>query len=249
MDVIAVIPARYASSRFPGKLLVKDTGKFLIQHVYERVIVSSVLDEVIIAVDDPRIGQACESFGAKWQMTAKTHPSGTDRIAEVIANLEVQIIVNVQGDEPEIDPAHIDQLVQTLRQDPHAEMATLSASFLPHEDINDPNVVKVVLDQKNHALYFSRCPIPYQRNVAEPAGKSLYQKHIGIYAYRKEALLRFSQYQPTPLEQSERLEQLRALENQMTIAVAQVEHHAVGIDTPQQYAEFVQRYQQQCLQK
>jgi len=158
MDVIAVLPARYASSRFPGKLLAHDTGKYLIQHVYERVIESSGLDEVIIAADDERIGHACEAFGAKWQMTATTHESGTDRIAEVVAGLDVKIVVNVQGDEPEIEPAHIDRLIQTLRQNPDADMATLCTSFLPHEDIADPNLVKVVVNQKQQALYFFPLP-------------------------------------------------------------------------------------------
>lgn len=243
MDVIAVIPARYSSTRFPGKLLAKETGKYLLQHVYERVVASSSLDEVIIAVDDERIGQACDEFGAKWQMTEATHESGTDRIAEVVGGLDAQIIVNVQGDEPEIDPGHIDQLVQTLRQDSWADMATLSSPFLPNEDIHNPNVVKVVVNSHKHALYFSRWPIPYHRDEGEPVANGLYQKHIGLYAYRKAALLRFSQCQPTPLEQSERLEQLRALENQMVIAVAEVQHHGSGIDTPEQYAEFVKRCQ------
>lgn len=242
MEVIAVIPARYSSSRFPGKLLAKDTGKYLLQHVYERVAASSLLNEVIVAVDDERIGRACDEFGAKWQMTAGTHESGTDRIAEVAGGLDAQIIVNVQGDEPEIDPGHIDQLVDALRQDSWADMATLSAAFLPDEDIHNPNVVKVVVNSQKHALYFSRWPIPYRRDEGEPAARGLYQKHLGLYAYRKAALLRFSQCEPTPLELSERLEQLRALENQMVITVAEVEHPGSGIDTPEQYAEFVNRY-------
>lgn len=244
MSVIAVIPARYASSRFPGKLLAADTGKYLIQHVYERVIQASILDSVIIAADDERIGQTCEEFGARWQMTDVGHASGTDRIAEAVGNSDAKIIVNVQGDEPEIQPDHIDQLVACLQNDTTADMATLSSSFLPGEDINNPNVVKVVTDNKDHALYFSRWPIPYHRDEAKAVNNRLYLKHIGIYAYRKDALLKLSGFQPTPLEISEKLEQLRALENQMMIAVTQVAHHAVGIDTPEQYRDFVKRYRE-----
>jgi 3-deoxy-manno-octulosonate cytidylyltransferase (CMP-KDO synthetase) len=237
--IAAIIPARYASSRFPGKLLANETGKYLIQHVYERVAQAKSVDKVLIATDDHRIARACEQFGAKWQMTRADHQSGTDRIAEVVAGIEADIIVNVQGDEPEIEPDNIDRLIKVLQQDSQADIATLAAVFGPVEDINNPNVVKVVVDNSGHALYFSRAAIPYLR---EKDTQPVYRKHIGIYAYRRDALLELSQLPPSPLEQAEKLEQLRALENGMVITVADVKHAAVGIDTPQQYAEFAQRY-------
>jgi len=243
VSVIAVIPARYGSSRFPGKLLARETGKFLIQHVYERVCLSKSLNRVLIATDDERIGRACDGFSAEWRMTRLEHPSGTDRIAEAAGNLETDILVNVQGDEPEIEPENIDVLVELLRRDTCAEMATLCSPIREAEEVDNPNVVKVVCSQAGRALYFSRYPIPYYRGdggVSQP----IRRKHLGIYAYRKESLLKLSRLSPTPLELAEKLEQLRALENGMTIAVGEVEHPAVGIDTPEQYAEFVKRYQQ-----
>jgi len=238
--VIAVIPARYASERFPGKALAKDTGKFLIQHVYEQVIKSPLLEEVIIATDDQRIADACDSFGASWRMTRADHPSGTDRIAEVAAGLDADIIVNVQGDEPLIDPLNIDELINLLDQDRQADMATLSAFFAPDEDIGNPNIVKVVVDCRNHALYFSRCPIPFIRDQGQV--QPLHRKHLGLYAYRREVLLSLSRLPATPLEKAEKLEQLRALENGLIIAVKDVRHSAVGIDTPQQYRKFVNQF-------
>ena len=237
--IAALIPARYGSSRFPGKLLARETGKYLIEHVYERVCQAELVDEVLIATDDERIAQACEDFGARWQMTRDDHQSGTDRIAEVVAGIETDIIVNVQGDEPEIEPGNIDTLIKVLQQDKQADMATLAAVFGPGEDINNPNVVKVVVGKNGHALYFSRHGIPYLR---EKDTQPVYRKHIGIYGYRRDALLGLSGLPASPLEQAEKLEQLRALENGMVIAVADVKHLAVGIDTPEQYSEFVQRY-------
>jgi len=242
VNVVAVIPARYASSRFPGKLLAKETGKYLIEHVYEQVCQAGLVDRVLIATDDRRIGQASDEFGAPWRMTRGDHISGTDRIAEVAGSLEADIIVNVQGDEPEIEPESIDQMIELLRGDDRADMATLAAPFPPgeDEDINNPNVVKVVVNRNGHALYFSRWPIPYRRD--EKDHKPLYRKHLGVYAYRMEVLARLSKLEPTPLEKAEKLEQLRALENAMVIAVGQVERSAEGIDTSEQYAEFVKRY-------
>ena len=240
MGIIAIIPARFASTRFPGKLLANKTGKYLIQHVYEQVCRARNVESVLIATDDPRIACACDEFDAPRQMTRSDHQSGTDRIAEVAATLQADIIVNVQGDEPEIAPENIDRVIELLQNDPYADMATLAAKFNRGEDLHDPNIVKVVVNQKGHALYFSRHAIPYHR---DSANTDIYRKHIGIYAYRREMLLRLAQTSPTPLEQAEKLEQLRALENNMVIAVADVEHHAVGIDTPQQYEEFVIRMQ------
>ena len=240
MGVVAVIPARYASSRFPGKLLARQSGKYLVEHVFEQVCQSKSLDSVLIATDDARIGRACDEFGASWRMTRADHPSGTDRIAEVAWELEAEVIVNVQGDEPEIDPANIDLLVECIQGDPEADMATLAAVFGPGEDIGNPNVVKVIVDQRGRSIYFSRHPIPYHRD--ENSKRPVYRKHLGIYAYRRDILLRLSTLEPTPLEQAEKLEQLRALEHGITIAVAEVVHESVGIDTPEQYAEFVKRY-------
>ncbi len=242
MGVIAIIPARYASTRFPGKLLANQTGKYLIQHVYEQVSRAKLVKSVLIAVDDERIGRACDQFTAAWRMTRASHPTGTDRIAEVAEELSAEIIVNVQGDEPEIDPANIDRLIELLSNDEKADMATLAALFRPGEDVNNPNIVKVVLDQQGRALYFSRCPIPYRRGGDKEDTPVVYRKHLGVYAYRREVLLQLSQMPPTPLERAEKLEQLRALENGLAIAVTEVRHESVGIDTPQQYDDFVRRF-------
>ncbi len=245
MGVVAVIPARYASSRFPGKLLASESGKYLVQHVYEQVCQAQSLESVLIATDDERIGRACDEFGASWRMTRADHPSGTDRIAEVAAELGAEVIVNVQGDEPEIDPANIDRLVECIQSDPVADMATLAAVFGSGVDIGNPNVVKVIVDQRGRAIYFSRHPIPYHRDA--DGARPTYRKHLGLYAYRCDTLLRLSALEPTPLEQAEKLEQLRALEHGITIAVAEVVHESVGIDTPEQYAEFVKRYKKKVI--
>ena len=241
MGVVAVIPARYTSSRFPGKVLAKQTGKYLIQHVYERVCAARLVDDVIIATDDPRVSDACSQFQAPCTMTRPDHPSGTDRIAEAVADLSADIVVNVQGDEPEIDPAHIDRAVELLRSDGDAHIATLACPLTSRADIENPNIVKVVVTLTGRALYFSRWPIPYCRD-ADGIGPVAYRRHLGLYAYRKPVLLRMSGWPPTPLEETEKLEQLRALENGLTIAVADTEHSAEGIDTPEQYAAFVRRY-------
>ena len=239
MPVIAVIPARYDSSRFPGKPLAQATGKYLIQHVWEQVRRAARIDQVLVATDDERIRRACGEFGAQAVMTRRDHQSGTDRIAEVAAGIAADIVVNVQGDEPEIDPAVIDKAVELLRRDQQADLSTLCAPFGADEAIDNPNVVKVVTGLNGRALYFSRWPIPFNRDGQ--SAKTLYRKHLGLYAYRREALLRFARLPASPLEKTEKLEQLRALENGMTIVVGEVSHPAVGIDTPEQYAEFVKR--------
>ncbi len=240
MKTIAVIPARYASTRFPGKLLAKETGKYLIQHVYEQVSRAGNIESVLIATDDRRIGEACDEFGAKWCMTRADHPSGTDRIAETAAGLEADIIINVQGDEPEIEPANLETLAGLLKKHSFADMATLAAPFGKNEDVSNPNVVKVVLNNWGSALYFSRSIIPYQRDAR--SDKPVYYKHLGTYAYRREMLHQISQLKPTPLEQAEKLEQLRVLEYGYAIAVGIVDHAVAGIDTPEQYKAFVERY-------
>ncbi len=241
MNVTAIIPARYASTRFPGKLLAKQTGKFVIQHVYEQVIQARRIDRTIIAVDDPRIADACSNFGADWIMTRSDHTCGTDRLAEVAENITTDLIINVQGDEPELPPENIDTLVQLMCDQTDAGMGTLISQIDNPDDINNLNIVKVVINNQGKALYFSRCPIPFNRDNA-PFNRQYY-KHIGIYAYRRDVLMMFSKLPPAPLEQMEKLEQLRALENGISIAVAKVQHTASGIDTPEQYQDFLTRWQ------
>ncbi len=246
MNAIAVIPARFASSRFPGKPLANQTGKCLIQHVYEQASKCTRLGDVIVATDDARIRDAVESFGGNVVMTRADHSTGTDRVAEVAQDLHADIIVNVQGDEPEIDPAHIDSLIGALHSDQDALIATLACPFavLDGADPRDPNTVKVVLDGRSRAIYFSRALIPHPREF-EVSGASHqpapYLLHLGIYAYRPAFLSEIVQLPPTPLERTEKLEQLRWIEHGYKIAVRLVDHAAVGIDTPQDYENFVAR--------
>jgi len=242
LSVIAVIPARYDSSRFPGKVLARQTGKYLIQHVYEQVAKAGLVDEVLVATDDERVMAACREFGANCKKTRRECASGTDRVAEAVAAIPANIIINVQGDEPELNSEHVDELVRALQEDDSADIATL-ATVMREDDagIVDPNVVKVVVNRKGHALYFSRATIPCRRDKADK-DRPTYRRHIGLYGFQRTRLLEFAKYTPTMLEQTEKLEQLRALENGMTIAVRDVRHPATGIDTPEQYVEFVRRY-------
>ena len=261
MKVWVLIPARYGSTRLAGKVLAKDTGKFLIQHTYEQACLAGLADRVIIAADDEKIVAAAESFGAECILTSVEHKSGTDRIAEAVKkiadsnNVEPtgkeklnadDIIVNLQGDEPEIDPENIDFLAELLINNPDypMAMATLAAEFTTPEQIADPNIVKVILDSKDRAIYFSRAPIPYDREKAGIGGIQQYLRHIGIYAYRKEFLLKITALSQSPLETTEKLEQLRAIENGFAILVGKVKHTCDGIDTPEQYAAFVARQKQ-----
>ncbi|MEX0777031.1 MAG: 3-deoxy-manno-octulosonate cytidylyltransferase [Phycisphaeraceae bacterium] len=248
-DALAVIPARYGSTRFPGKPLAKDTGKYLIQHVVEKAGQALRIKRVVVATDDQRIFDAVKSFGAEAVMTRADHPNGTSRIAQVIASpafAGFSIIVNVQGDEPDIEPRVIDELVEGLTVDTEAPMATLASPFADDEDPADPNIVKVVLATvkgRHRALYFSRSLIPYDRDRSTAdLDRKLYLKHPGLYAYRRDFLPRYVALPPTPLEQTEQLEQLRALEHGHAIALVKtmVRHH--GIDTPEQYEAFVQRH-------
>jgi len=241
--VYACLPARYSSTRFPGKVLAKDTGKFLIQHTYEQACLAKLPQKVIIAADDKRIVAAAESFGAECVLTSPEHKSGTDRIAEAIADIDVDIVVNLQADEPEIDPANIDAVAKLLLENQKYDMATLAAEFQNQEQIADPNIVKVVTDCNNKAIYFSRAPIPYDREKTGLGPVNCYLRHLGIYAYRKDFLLKFTELPQGRLEQIEKLEQLRAIENGYPILVGKVEHFCDGIDTLQQYAEFVVRYE------
>jgi 3-deoxy-manno-octulosonate cytidylyltransferase (CMP-KDO synthetase) len=244
VKVIACIPARYGSTRFAAKVLAKHTGKFLIQHTWERACEAKLLESVIIATDDTKVVEAGESFGAECVLTSPEHQSGTDRIAEAVRDVEVDIVVNLQADEPEIDPKSIDYLAELLIKNTDYPMATLAAEFKTVEQIADPNIVKVVLDCKGGAIYFSRSPIPYEREKGGIGDVGQYLRHLGIYAYRKEFLLEFTTLPQTTLEKTEKLEQLRAIENGFPILVGKVEHTCDGIDTPEQYAAFVKRVKQ-----
>jgi 3-deoxy-manno-octulosonate cytidylyltransferase (CMP-KDO synthetase) len=236
--VVAVIPARFASTRFPGKMLADRSGKPLIQHVHERAALARSLERIIIAADDLRIVDAVRRFGGEAVMTRADHPNGTSRIAEVAASLDCELIVNVQGDEPELEPALIDLAVEQLQRHPDCPVGTLASPFAAGEDPRDPNIVKVVVDARGCALYFSRALIPHDR---DGTGASPPLKHVGLYVYRREFLPRYVALEPTPLEQAERLEQLRVLEHGYGIAVAIGQAHSHGIDTPQQYEAFVLR--------
>ncbi len=242
MKVIAVIPARYDSTRFAGKVLARDTGKYLIQHTWEQACKARLPENVIIAADDDKVVAAAREFGAECVLTSPDHQSGTDRIAEAVADMDVEIVVNLQGDEPEIDPGSIDYLARLLMDNADCPMATLSAEFQSSQQVADPNIVKVVVGTSKQAIYFSRHPIPYDRDAAGVGDVGQYLRHLGIYAYRKDFLLQITSLPQTPLENIEKLEQLRAIENGYSILVGKVEHTCDGIDTPVQYAEFVKRY-------
>ena len=236
-SVVAVIPARYASTRLPGKPLLNETGKYLIQHVYESVRACRDLDQVIVATDDDRIAEAIRSFGGVAVMTSTHHPTGTDRIAEAVRDIDCERIVNVQGDEPEIEPALITALIGLL--DKGAEMATLATPFKRPEDAMASSRVKVVIDRHHNALYFSRSRIPYANGNGTPSPALL---HLGLYGYTKSFLQRYVTLDRTALEQAERLEQLRALEHGYKIKVGIVPwNSAGGVDTPEDYAAFVKR--------
>ena len=242
MKILACIPARYGSTRFAGKVLAKDTGKFLIQHTYEQACLAKLPNKVIIAADDERIAAAAESFGAECILTSPEHKSGSDRIAEAVADLDVDIVVNLQADEPEIEPENIDYLAKLLLDNPDCQMATLAAYFQNTKQVSNPNIVKVTINSNNYALYFSRSVIPYDRKAEGVGQVEDYLRHLGIYAYRKDFLLRITSMPQSNLEKNEKLEQLRAIENGYPILVGKVQHTCDGIDTPQQYAEFVTRY-------
>lgn len=295
-----MIPARYDSVRFPGKVLAKNTGKYLIQHTYEQACRAELLSKVIIATDSEKVLAACKEFGGECVMTSPDHQSGTDRIAEAVAAYDVKlateatentevnkgtnsntikanmateplaslgvpsghatqpstfggchpsqattgydIVVNVQGDEPEIDPANIDKLAKLLVDNPKCQMATLVAAFESKEQVSDANIVKVIVDKNGYAIYFSRSVIPYDRTAGGAGDIKNYLRHLGIYAYRKGFLNTITKLPQTSLEKLEKLEQLRAIENGYQILTAKVEHTCDGIDTPQQYEAFVKRY-------
>ncbi len=240
MSIVAVIPARYGSRRFEGKPLAKATGKYLIQHVYEQVCACDLIEQVIIATDDERIVQAAHEFKADCRMTRADHICGTDRIAEVAADLTAEIIINVQGDEPDITPGILETLIRRMQTEPQIKMATLARRFCSEEDPADPNLVKVVLDHQGYALYFSRAAIPFGRDCpSRLAPADQYLLHLGVYGYRRDFLLAMNKMEPSSLEKLEKLEQLRALEGGVRIAVEVVDYPGHGIDTPEQYAAWV----------
>jgi 3-deoxy-manno-octulosonate cytidylyltransferase (CMP-KDO synthetase) len=246
MEIIVVIPARFASTRLPGKPLLSETGRPLIQHVVEAARRAQSLQRIIVATDDPRIADAVAAFGGEAMMTRADHATGTDRVAEVAARIEqARIIVNVQGDEPEIAGATIDHLVSLLEDDPDAPMATLATPIRDPAVYRDPSCVKVVCSRRGRALYFSRSPIPCHRDgLPDPATAStpLAHLHLGLYAYRREFLLSIGSLPRSPLEAVEKLEQLRVLEAGHPIAVGIVDEPSIGIDTPEDYRRFVDRF-------
>jgi 3-deoxy-manno-octulosonate cytidylyltransferase (CMP-KDO synthetase) len=229
--VVAIIPARYGSTRFPGKPLATIAGKPMIQHVYERTAGVNSVDRVLVATDDERIREAVRSFGGEAVMTGRQHESGTDRIAEVAERLDAPIVVNVQGDIPFLDPEMLAAGVKPLLDDADLPMATIKTVIRSREELENPNVVKVVTDRAGHALYFSRYPIPYWRDGNAPDRAAF--RHIGLYVYRREFLLRFAGLPPSPLERAEKLEQLRALEWGFRIKVAEVGEASIEVDTPE----------------
>ena len=231
--MIGIIPARYGSTRFPGKPLALIAGKPLIRHVVERCQEAASLAEVIVATDDTRIWEVAQGF-CRAEMTAPEHPSGSDRIAEVAERCVCDAVINIQGDEPLIDPAVIDAVAGALA---HAEMSTAATRITSAEEYGNPNVVKVVVNAAGRALYFSRRTIPYLRDaasgsVSEQLAAFPFMKHLGIYGYRRETLLQLVKFPVSPLERAEKLEQLRALENGIGIAVVPVDYDSVGVDVP-----------------
>lgn len=280
MKIVVCIPARYASTRFPAKILAKGTGKYLVQHTWEQACKAKLPQRVVIAADDEKIVVAAREFGAECILTSTKHNSGTDRIAEAVGRSDADIVINVQGDEPRIDPDHIDLLARLMLDNPEVPMATLAAPFAAREQIADPNVVKVVVGTSGgaipcgcppyagqtsgtgqaqgpapthgaegttpnaplRAIYFSRSVIPYDRDRAGVGDVGSYLRHIGIYAYRRDFLMRITSLPQTTLEKLEKLEQLRAIENGYTILVGKVERTCEGIDTPEQYEAFAEQW-------
>lgn len=248
MNITAIIPARYGSTRFPGKALADLGGKPMIQHVFERTSRARHLSQVIVATDDQRIADAVTRFGGTVVMTSPDHETGTDRLAEVAQGLTSDIIVNVQGDEPLIEPAMIDQAIEPFLHDKSLQMGTLKCRITCLHDFLSPNVVKVVTDQRGYALYFSRSPLPFFRDKWQDlkdesfaSGRLLCHKHVGLYVYQRDFLIRYAALPPSPLELAEKLEQLRALENGVPIRVVETTFESLGVDTPEDLAKARQR--------
>jgi len=234
MNAIGVIPARWGSTRFEGKLLADLCGKPVIQHVWENAKKAKTLDDLVVAADNEKIIRAVEGFGGKAVFTSPDQPSGTDRLAEVVNPLDVKIVVNIQGDEPLVQAIMIDNLVMTLAGEKNAQMATIIKRIEQKDEVANPNVVKVVIDKNGFALYFSRSPIPYDRAAQEGDGKiPVYYKHIGLYAFTKDFLFTFRNLPHSTLESAEKLEQLRVLEFGYKIKVVETKFDTVGVDTPE----------------
>lgn len=229
VSAVAIIPARYDSSRLPGKALADIGGRPMIEHVYRRTAAARSIASVIVATDDDRIHRAVLAFGGESRMTSPAHQSGTDRIAEIAAGLDCDVVVNVQGDEPLIEPAMIDQAVAPFETDPTLLMSTLRRRIEGTADTLNPNVTKVVVDGADFALYFSRAPIPFARQGCPPAPA---WRHVGLYVYRRTCLLRLAALPASALERSEALEQLRALEHGIRIKAVETEFDSIGVDTP-----------------
>ena len=249
MNITAIIPARFASVRFPGKALAIIDGKPMIQHVYERTLRASLVNSVIVATDDDGIYKAVSAFGGDCRMTRHDHETGTDRLAEVAENISADVIVNVQGDEPLIAPEMIDQAIRPFLDDPSIRMGTLKTRIKCLHDFLSPNVVKVVTDCEGNALYFSRSPLPFFRDKWQDlkdesfaSGKLLCYKHVGLYVFRRDFLVEFAAMTPTFLEVSEKLEQLRALENGVRIRVIETGFESIGVDTPDDLAKARERF-------
>ncbi len=239
---LVVIPARMGAQRLPGKPLLAETGRPLVVHTWERARGSVRAARVVVATDDEGVAAAVRAAGGEAVMTSAACRSGTDRVAEAAASLPgPDIVVNLQGDEPETDPAHLDALVAAMEGDPSLPMGTLAAPLEPGRDAAQPSVVKVVTDRSGDALYFSRAPIPFRR---DPDGPARMLRHVGVYAFRRAALRAFAALPPTPLERTEMLEQLRALEHRWRIRVVEVDRAPAGVDTPEDYAAFVRRHRE-----
>ncbi|MEM8667637.1 MAG: 3-deoxy-manno-octulosonate cytidylyltransferase [Planctomycetota bacterium] len=247
MRTLLVIPARLASTRLPEKLLRTAGGKSILQHTYESAQRANAVDEIVIAVDDERLAEAADSFGARWVMTSVDCPSGTDRIAEVAeAFTDADIFVNVQGDEPEIDPAIVDSVTQLLKDHPEADIATAGVPIQEMDRLDDPGCVKIVMaSEESRAVYFSRAAVPFCRDgLDEQSLKSdppMFWHHLGLYSYRRDFLLWFARQPPSPLEQMEKLEQLRAVEAGKTVLVARAASATLGIDTEDDLQSFIHR--------
>lgn len=242
MRTLGIIPARYRSSRFPGKPLADIGGRPMIRRVYERCMRAACLDAVYVATDDARIEAAVRQFGGLCIMTRSDHPSGTDRLEEagrILGLSDEDVVVNIQGDEPLVHPEMIESLVRSLAEDPSCPMATLAFSSSDEAQYRDPNVVKVVTDLSGRALYFSRSPLPFRRDAA--AAPLVFLKHLGFYAYRRGFLKIFARLEPGVLEEMEKLEQLRALERGYSIRVELTPHETLGVDTPEDIPEVAKR--------
>jgi 3-deoxy-manno-octulosonate cytidylyltransferase (CMP-KDO synthetase) len=236
--VLVVLPARFGSTRLPGKPLLRETGKFLVEHAWERAKRLATATAVVVATDDERIAAAVRSFGGDAMMTSPACATGSDRVAEVARGRSEEIVVNLQADEPEFDAGDVDRLVLAMRADPSLPLGTLAAVADPDERAR-PSVVKVVCDRRGRALYFSRAQVPHHRDAGAEEAPTL--RHVGIYAFRREALLEFTRLPQTPLEKAEKLEQLRALEHGWPVLVIVGGRAPAGIDTHEDYAAFVRR--------